>query len=171
MDGGDLCPVCGNDVGETFNLPRGPAGADSVIPLAGPQDVGDSYNICGVCGVEYGYDCDLRERHLTGDGAEPRDWRHTRRQLRALLRTGRAEVNAQDKNGNTALDEAIVHGGVRAGEVVRVLLEAGARADLRNRSGVTPLDEAIRRKAPDALVGLLRVGGGAGGASDGGAGG
>jgi len=58
-----------------------------------------------------------------------------------LVADNRLELNAQGPyNGYTALHDAIWHGRT---ETVKVLLDAGARLDLRTHTGHTPLELAI----------------------------
>ncbi len=61
-----------------------------------------------------------------------------------VLIDGGAEVDAQDSYGKTPLHVALFNVGDGEGEVVRVLLEAGAAPDLKNFSGVSPKDLADR---------------------------
>ena len=171
LDGQDLCPVCGSLVYSAFELPSGPADADGVISVEGPSDVGYSYNICGVCGVEYGFDCFFHGDDLDDDGQE-RGWREER--ARFLRRIGRTpdlfdlldrigaepaggfdpipdDVAARDWDGWTALTWAAATGDAgRAGE----LLRRGAEPDARTSRGETPLMWAARRGS-QAIVGIL----------------
>ena len=65
--------------------------------------------------------------------------------VRALLET-EIDVDHVNNLGWTALLEAVIlgDGGPRHQEIVRLLLEAGARRDLADRDGVTPLEHARR---------------------------
>ena len=66
----------------------------------------------------------------------------TAEMVEALLEAG-ADVNIEDKDGSTALMEAIPNGNA---EIVELLLKAGAKRDVENRHGDSPLSEAKRRK-------------------------
>jgi uncharacterized protein len=65
--------------------------------------------------------------------------------VRALLET-EVDVDHVNDLGWTALLEAVIlgDGGPRHQEIVRLLLDAGARRDLADRDGVTPLEHARR---------------------------
>ncbi|MEM7362322.1 MAG: ankyrin repeat domain-containing protein [Bacteroidota bacterium] len=52
-----------------------------------------------------------------------------------------ADINAKDKDGKTALHWYILHGKVRG---ARILLEAGAKKDIKDNEGQIPLDIAKR---------------------------
>jgi ankyrin repeat protein len=64
-----------------------------------------------------------------------------------LLRAG-ANVNAQDRNGNTALMEAAEDGNVSA---AKLLLEAHADRTLKNASGQTALSIASFRNHEEVI--------------------
>ena len=75
--------------------------------------------------------------------------------VRALLRTD-IDVDHVNDLGWTALLEAVIlgDGGRRHQEIVRLLLDAGARVDLADRDGVTPLEHA-RRAGYDEIESML----------------
>jgi uncharacterized protein len=79
--------------------------------------------------------------------------------VRALLST---DVNVDHVNnlGWTALLEAVIlgEGGAPHQEIVRLLIEAGANANLPDRDGVTPLQHA-RRRGYDAIAAVLETAG------------
>lgn len=77
--------------------------------------------------------------------------------VRVLLGT-KIDVDHVNKLGWTALLEAVIlgDGGARHREIVRLLLAHGARRDLADRDGVTPLAHA-RRLGQSAIVRLLEA--------------
>ena len=64
----------------------------------------------------------------------------TKAMVKMLLERG-ADVNGSDANGNTPLMEASSHGCDR--ELMRVLIKAGAKTDVRNKSGLTPFEMGL----------------------------
>lgn len=72
--------------------------------------------------------------------------------VRALMQSG-ASVNAQDKDGHTALLRTAQEG--RA-EVARALLESEADPNLTDKDGKTPLWEAARHEKADVVALLLQ---------------
>jgi uncharacterized protein len=68
---------------------------------------------------------------------------------------GKADVNAHQDDGTTALHWAAYHDDL---PLIRRLLKAGARADVANDYGSTPLAEAAERADPEALKILLEAG-------------
>jgi len=82
--------------------------------------------------------------------------------IAVLLRTQLVEeVDHVNRLGWTALLEAIIlgSGGPRHTECVRLLLEAGARPNLADGRGVTPLTHA-RQRGFSPMIALLRAAGG-----------
>jgi uncharacterized protein len=79
--------------------------------------------------------------------------------VRTLIRAG-APLDHINNLGWTALIESIVlgDGGSRHTETLRVLLEAGAKVNLADRNGQTPLSLA-RARGYEAMVKLLRQAG------------
>ncbi|HSF07622.1 MAG TPA: ankyrin repeat domain-containing protein [Methylomirabilota bacterium] len=75
--------------------------------------------------------------------------------VRELIRA-RAPLDHVNNLGWTALIEAVIlgNGGRRHVETVRALVEAGARVDLADRQGVTPLAHA-RQRGYDEMVTIL----------------
>ncbi|XGA08541.1 MAG: ankyrin repeat domain-containing protein [Wolbachia endosymbiont of Xenopsylla cheopis] len=59
-----------------------------------------------------------------------------------ILIKKKADINAQNKHGNTPLHMAIIGGKGRAEDIVRLLLKEGAIITIKNKSGITPLDLA-----------------------------
>lgn len=82
--------------------------------------------------------------------------------VKELIRAG-APLDHINNLGWTALIEAVIlgDGGPRHTETVRALVAAGARTDLGDRSGLTPLQHA-KSRAYEKIVEVLGVGGGAG---------
>jgi ankyrin repeat protein len=84
-----------------------------------------------------------RPLHYAADGRPGScDWyeQSQLKTIRSLLDAG-AEVDAQDKNGATALHRAVR---TRCAAATRVLLEAGANPTLKNKPGSTPLHLAVQ---------------------------
>ena len=79
--------------------------------------------------------------------------------VRALLRT-EIDVNHVNGLGWTALLEAVIlgDGGPAHQEIVRLLLAAGARTDIADREGVTPLEHA-RHDGKAEIQALLETAG------------
>ena len=65
-----------------------------------------------------------------------------------------AFLDARNESGNTALHWAAQN---NRAAVVRLLCEAGARVDIPNASGKTPLNEANMRAYEDVIVELLKA--------------
>ena len=82
--------------------------------------------------------------------------------IAAILEWG-GDINAINAAGDTPL-----HGSVTAPSIAEFLLARGARVDIQNKKGRTPLDVALRsRDANEATVALLRRAGGSARASGG----
>ena len=75
---------------------------------------------------------------------------------RALIAAG-ADVNATQQGGWTALHAAAVHGNL---PLVRLLLEAGAKAGMKNDAGQTPAGLAKTKNHKEVIVLLAERGGG-----------
>jgi len=75
--------------------------------------------------------------------------------VRILLATA-IDKDHVNRLGWTALLEAVIlgDGGNAHTEIVRLLVEAGAKPDIADRDGVTPLGHA-RRRGYAAMVGIL----------------
>ncbi len=84
------------------------------------------------------------------DAAERADWPRVR-----LLLKGRADANAAQPDGMTALHWAAYHD---APDAAKLLLAAGARASAENRYGVTPLSLACTNGNTDLVRLLLAAG-------------
>ena len=75
-----------------------------------------------------------------------------------ILNLGRTDVNQQDSHGNTALHLAIVNQDSFPAiylEIIRLLHEHGARDDIKNHYGQTPLDldlESLENRKKYALM-------------------
>jgi ankyrin repeat protein len=65
------------------------------------------------------------------------------------------DVNSRSITGDTPLHVAAVHGDV---EIVRLLLQAGAKVDVQGEHGYTPLHEAIAQKHKGVAEVLLQAG-------------
>lgn len=80
--------------------------------------------------------------------------------VRLLLAKSKIDVNQINNLGWTALLEAIIlgDGGARHTEIVRLLLAHGAKPDLADRDGVTPLAHA-RQRRQETIVALLAAAG------------
>jgi len=81
--------------------------------------------------------------------------------VRLLLSRSKIDVNHINNLGWTALLEAVIlsDGGPRHIEIVKLLLDAGADANIADRDGVTPLKHAHDRRY-DAMAALIREAGG-----------
>jgi ankyrin repeat protein len=75
--------------------------------------------------------------------------------IRLALDAG-VDVNAQNATGDTALHTAATSGGGQPA-IIRLLVERGARLDVKNKSDRTPLDAASRTRQPnETVVALLK---------------
>lgn len=84
-----------------------------------------------------------RPLHYAADGIPNLSSFNSSKQIRTievLLASG-AEIDAQDRNGATALHRAVR---ARCADAVRVLLERGCNPVLRNNSGSTPFHLAVQ---------------------------
>ena len=84
-----------------------------------------------------------RPLHYAADGCPGSPRWNAKRQgttIRLLLKHG-AEIDAQDKNGATALHRAVR---TRCAGAVRSLLAAGADSKMRNKPGATPFHLAVQ---------------------------
>jgi ankyrin repeat protein len=76
--------------------------------------------------------------------------------IRLALDAG-VDVNAQNATGDTALHTAATSGGGQPA-IIKLLVERGARLDVKNKSDRTPLDAASRARQPnEKVVALLKV--------------
>jgi len=97
------------------------------------------YEICKML-ISKGADVNAKEKarhwtalHFAAQEYDPR--------ITAVLLENGAEVDPQDTYGNTPLSEAVFNSRGR-GEVIELLLENGADRNIKNKSGVSPLDLA-----------------------------
>jgi ankyrin repeat protein len=75
--------------------------------------------------------------------------------IRLALDAG-VDVNAQNATGDTALHTAATSGGGQPA-IIRLLVERGARLDMKNKADRTPLDAASRARQPnEKIVTLLK---------------
>ena len=75
--------------------------------------------------------------------------------IRLALDAG-VDVNAQNGTGDTALHTAATSGGGQPA-IIRLLVERGARLDVKNKAERTPLDAASRARQPnEKVVALLK---------------
>jgi ankyrin repeat protein len=75
--------------------------------------------------------------------------------IRLALDSG-VDVNAQNATGDTALHTAATSGGGQPA-LIRLLVERGARLDVKNKADRTPLDAASRARQPNQqVIGLLK---------------
>jgi uncharacterized protein len=68
----------------------------------------------------------------------------------ALIAAG-AEINASDNNGNTPLSNAVFYSGGK-GDLIILLLSAGADPHQENRHGVSPIGLARTMANPDLIA-------------------
>ena len=87
--------------------------------------------------------------------ARVRPTRAETKEIMKLLFERGADINASDKNKNTAITEAASKGCDR--EVMRMLIKAGARINVPNGSGLTPFEMGLW-DAGDGLDELIAAG-------------
>ena len=91
----------------------------------------------------------LDQRNRWGMGALSNAARAGRVQfVRQLLRAG-ADVNDGDLKGFTALHHVLLTNRVEAGELIQILLQAGADPDRRDNAGLSPRDMVRERISTD----------------------
>ena len=73
--------------------------------------------------------------------------------VRVLVETGKVDVNDQDKQGDSVLHKACSVGN---DAIVRCLLEKGAKIDVKNVAGKTPLDIASMKSHAACIRVLLK---------------
>jgi HEAT repeat protein/ankyrin repeat protein len=99
----------------------------------------------------------IRVMFFAGQGCAPNQ-RPTKPEVLAMVKLlieRGADVNASDKNGNTALSEAASKGCDR--EVMRMLIKAGAKINAVNASGLTPFEMGLY-SGHDGLDELIAAG-------------
>lgn len=74
---------------------------------------------------------------------------NNRELMKTLIKKNKGLLNIPDSDGTTPLMEAAKFG---AKETVQILLDAGAKKDLKNNLGSTALDIAKENKNEDALI-------------------
>jgi ankyrin repeat protein len=75
--------------------------------------------------------------------------------IRLALDAG-VDVNAQNATGDTALHTAATSGGGQPA-IISLLVERGARLDVKNKTDRTPLDAASRARQPnEKIIALLK---------------
>jgi ankyrin repeat protein len=102
--------------------------------------LGNSVGLVGLL-LEAGASIDAKDSH----GYTPLHFaveEHAREIVRILVGKG-ADVNARDEDGSSVLWRAVAAARGRD-DIVRFLLENGARSDLANHAGVTPQELASR---------------------------
>lgn len=77
---------------------------------------------------------------------------NAKKTLQELVKRAPEQINVQNKKGDTALHVAAKYG---TDEIIRILLKAGAKKDIRNNENKKPLDLA-KEIQNDAAIKLLK---------------
>jgi uncharacterized protein len=102
-----------------------------------------------------------KRNRFGGDALIPAADRGHVETVRLLLGQSKVDVNHVNNLGWTALLEAVIlgDGGARHTEIVRLLVGHGARVNLADRDGATPLAHA-RKRGYRAIIAILEAAGG-----------
>ena len=73
--------------------------------------------------------------------------------VKYLLNDLKVSINDQDVDGDTALHDACKFGHVN---VIKLLVEGGSDASIKNKKGQTPKDVATEYDQPDAIAFLSK---------------
>lgn len=96
---------------------------------------------------------------VTAPGSDENPERVTEEDAIAAIKLGLAaglDINAANANGDTVMHTAATTGGGQRA-LIRFLSESGARLDIENKAGRTPLDAVLRGRQPnEATAALLR---------------
>ena len=128
---------------------------DSAFLLAGAEGFTEIVRIALAAGA------DLKSTNRYGGTALIPAAHHGHVETVRLLLTTAIDVDHVNKLGWTALLEAVIlgDGGPAHTQIVRLLLASGAKPNIADRDGVTPLQHALNRKQA-AVAQLLRAAGG-----------